>query len=87
MCTLLSSGLTKKNLFLFYKVLIALQEKKIKYESELIDIHAGDQDAPWYMLLNPAGTVPVLQDGGTIITESEDIVQYVDKEFPTSERS
>lgn len=68
------------------KVLIALQEKEVKYKAVLIDIHNGDQDTPKYMRLNPAGLVPMLQDGDKFVKESEDIVEYIDREFPTDSK-
>ncbi|KAK7481716.1 hypothetical protein BaRGS_00027089 [Batillaria attramentaria] len=65
------------------KVLVALQEKEVKFEGVIIDIQKKVQQLEaWYMRINPAGAVPVLQDGEKIIRESEDIVDYIDREFP-----
>ena len=65
------------------QVVIALQEKEVKYEPVIIDIHNGEQNQAWFLRLNSSGVVPTLQDGEKIITESEDIVDYIDREFPT----
>nr|KAG5695543.1 hypothetical protein BaRGS_033965 [Batillaria attramentaria] len=52
----------------------------VAYESVLIDIHGSKpQKEAWYLRLNPNGTVPTLQDGDVIVTESEDIVTHVGK--------
>nr|KAG5695542.1 hypothetical protein BaRGS_033964 [Batillaria attramentaria] len=65
------------------RVLVALQEKEVKFEGVIIDIQKKVQQLEaWYMRINPAGAVPVLQDGEKIIRESEDIVDYIDREFP-----
>lgn len=48
----------------------------------MIDIHTGHQYDPWYMRMNPAGTVPTLQDGEKIIKDSEEIISYIDRKYP-----
>ncbi|XP_025115658.1 ganglioside-induced differentiation-associated protein 1-like [Pomacea canaliculata] len=68
------------------KVLIALQEKNVKYDSHTIEVHKGQQLEPWYMRINSAGQVPTLQDGEKIVKESEDIVDYIDREFPNDSK-
>ena len=55
----------------------------MEYEPVIVSIHAGEQNEAWYMRITSAGVVPVLQDGEKIIKESENIVDYIDKEFPT----
>ena len=65
------------------QVLITLQEKEVEYEPVIVSIHTGEQNEAWYMRITSAGVVPVLQDGEKIIKESENIVDYIDREFPT----
>ena len=46
-------------------------------------IHAGEQNDPAYMRMNPAGQVPVLKDGKKIVTDSDAIIRYVDENVHT----
>ena len=48
----------------------------------MVFIHLGDQNEDWFLRMNPGGQVPVLKDGEKVITESENIVDYVDKHCP-----
>ena len=46
----------------------------------LIDLH----DKPsWYLKVNPAGTAPAVQFGDKVIGDSYEMVQYLDKTYPT----
>lgn len=49
----------------------------------VVNIHGGEQIQAWYMRMTSTGVVPILQDGEKIIKESENIVDYIDREFPT----
>ena len=58
---------------------IALAEKELAYETVLIDL----QNRPaWLYELNPVGKVPVLDDDGFVLPESEVIMAYLDERFP-----
>ncbi len=37
----------------------------------------GVNDEPWYLALNPNGTVPTIDDGGVVVWESNAIVRYL----------
>lgn len=37
---------------------------------------------PWYMRLNPGGTIPTLVDGDTAVPDSREILRYVDANLP-----
>lgn len=37
----------------------------------------GGNDAPWYLAMNPNGTVPTIDDGDTIVWESNAVVRYL----------
>ncbi|KAG8180090.1 hypothetical protein JTE90_027870 [Oedothorax gibbosus] len=63
------------------KVVFALNEKKIKYKSRLVDLNIGEQLEPWFIKLNPKSEVPVLQDGVKIIPDSRRIIDYLEDNF------
>lgn len=61
------------------KVRLTLREKGMA--SELIEV------SPWehgeeYLALNPAGEVPVLEDGSLVICDSQAIVEYLEDAYP-----
>ncbi len=64
------------------KVRLVLAEKGLDYESELLDLLAGDQFAPEYVAKNPAAVVPTLEDGGRVFVESTLINEYLDEAYP-----
>ena len=65
-----------------YRVRIALALKGLRYESRLVDLRHHDQLTPEFAQKNPARLVPVLDDGGTLITQSLAIVEYLDETHP-----
>ena len=44
----------------------------------------GEGREQWFLEINPAGKVPVLDDGGTIITESAAICLHLAEKYPQS---
>jgi glutathione S-transferase len=60
------------------KVRIGLAEKKLDWDSCLIDLQKGEQFSPEYLRLNPNGVVPTLDHDGFIVIESTIILQYID---------
>lgn len=64
------------------KVRLVLAEKDLAYASELLDLQRGDQFAPAYLALNPAGVVPTLEDQGGVYVESTLINEYLDDAYP-----
>lgn len=64
------------------KVRLALAEKKLPYESKLLNLQNGDQFDPAYLKLNPKAVVPTLEDGGRIYLESSLINEYLDDAYP-----
>ncbi|MEG8220501.1 maleylacetoacetate isomerase [Sphingobium sp. LB126] len=65
-----------------YRVRIALNLKGLDYESRSYRLRGGEQRAPDYLGLNPAGLVPTLQIDGHILTQSLAIIDYLDARFP-----
>lgn len=60
---------------------MALHEKKLPFESHIINLIKGQQYEPWFLQLNPKGEVPVLQDTGKIIPDSTRIIDYLEDNF------
>ena len=67
-----------------YRLRIALALKGLGYES--VPVHllkdGGEQHSPAYRAVNPAGLVPVLQDGDAVLTQSVAIMEYLDEAYP-----
>lgn len=64
------------------KVRIALAEKGLAFEGEILDLQAGDQHRPDYAKLNANEVVPTLIDDGKVLIESTLICEYLDEAFP-----
>lgn len=65
------------------KLRIFLNLKNIPWVSHPIDLPGHDNMQPWFLGINPRGLVPVLVDDGAVHIESNDIIQYLEKKFPT----
>ena len=63
------------------KVRIALTEKGLEWESQMLQLN-GDQFDPAYLALNPNAVVPTLIHNGRTIIESTVIMQYLEDAFP-----
>jgi len=64
------------------KARLALHEKGLEWDGEILDLHRGDQHRPEYLQLNPNGVVPTLVHDGRVIIESTLIIEYLDETFP-----
>jgi len=64
-----------------YRVRIALNLKRVDYESRPIDLRAGDQQSSDYQALNPQGFVPMLEIDGQRLTQSIAIIAYLDLRY------
>lgn len=64
------------------KVLIALHEKGIPFESRWVDLHRFEQHDPAYLKINPEGQVPALVHDGQIITQTSVINEYLEDAYP-----
>lgn len=68
------------------KALMALEEKKISFESELVDLREEAARAK-YREIYPLGKVPLLVlDDGHLIPESSIIIEYLDTHFDNGTR-
>ena len=64
------------------KVRLALVEKGLAFDGEVLDLQRGDQHRPGYAKLNPNEVVPTLVHDGKVIIESTLIIEYLDEAFP-----
>jgi glutathione S-transferase len=60
----------------------ALQELDVPFDSVVVDMRTGAHKSPGFLALNPAGKLPVLVDGDTVLTESIAIVLYLCEKYP-----
>jgi glutathione S-transferase len=58
---------------------IALAEKRIEYETVVIDL---DDRPAWIYEKNPLGRVPVIEEGAFVLAESAVIDEYLNERFP-----
>src|ERR1700751_4808579 len=67
-----------------YRVRIALNLKGLRAEHLPHHLRRGEQCAPAYLLINPQGLVPTLEDDtGAIITQSLAIIEWLEETHPT----
>jgi len=59
------------------RVLWALEEMGLPYEIVGLDHPNHDLDSPAYRALNPFGQIPVIDDGGVVVSESGAILLYL----------
>jgi glutathione S-transferase len=64
------------------KARLALTEKRLPWDGEILDLQRGDQHRPDYRKLNPNSVVPTLVHDGKVIIESTLIIEYLDEAFP-----
>lgn len=60
---------------------ITLSELGLEYEGYLVNLQAAEHASEEFHRLNPKGVVPVLVHDGTVITNSVDIIAYLDENF------
>ena len=59
------------------KVALFLEEAGIAYEPIPIDTRKGQQFAPEFLAVNPNAKVPAIDDGGTVVFDSNAILLYL----------
>ncbi len=65
-----------------YRVRIVLNLKGVAYETRSHALRAGEQRAPSYLAVNPAGLVPALEVGDLRLGQSLAIIEYLDALHP-----
>jgi maleylacetoacetate isomerase len=66
-----------------FRVRIALNLKKLDYESAFIHLRRGDQRQPSFRGVNPQGLVPALEIDDTVLIQSLPIIEYLEETHPT----
>jgi glutathione S-transferase len=64
------------------KVRGQLAEKGIDWTSHELDLRSGGARTPEFLTLNPKGVVPVIVHNGTVVAESNIIMEYIEDAFP-----
>jgi maleylacetoacetate isomerase len=64
-----------------YRVRIALNLKRVDYESRSVGLADGAQRSEDYRAVNPQGLVPALEIDGLTLTQSLSIAVYLDQKF------
>jgi glutathione S-transferase len=60
----------------------ALHELGVPFETVSVNLAKGEHRTPEFLRLNPAGKLPVLVDGETVLTESVAIAVYLAEKYP-----
>jgi glutathione S-transferase len=65
-----------------FKVLFAAHQLGIDYELQFVDLFKGQQNTPEFRALNPHSRMPVLEEDGYVLWESNAIVNYLASKRP-----
>ena len=64
------------------KVIALAEHLQIEHETRLVDLTKGEQTKPEFTALNPNQRMPVLEDDGFVLWESNAILQYLASKKP-----
>lgn len=64
------------------KVWLALEEKRVPYKVEKVNMNCYGEKPDWFWKMQPSGGIPVAKVNGVVIKESNDILQAIEQEFP-----
>ncbi len=64
------------------RVTIALEEKGLPWTAHAINLFTQENTSDEYFRINPKGLVPALVHDGVVVTESMDILRYLEERFP-----
>lgn len=60
---------------------LMLRLLQLPYEFRPVDLAGGEQKGAAFLRLNPFGTVPVIEDGGTVVADSVAILVYLASKY------
>jgi len=60
-----------------FRIRWLLRELELSYEERVLDYYSRDRHQPDYRRINPMGSVPAMEDGGLVLTESGAIINYI----------
>jgi glutathione S-transferase len=60
-----------------FRVVWLLEEMGLPYRVRDVDLLAGVENDPEFLAVNPAGFIPAIQDGDTVVVESIAIMEYL----------
>nr|AAC50036.1 glutathione S-transferase [Coccomyxa sp. PA] len=66
-----------------WRVLIALKEKGLEFDSRLIEFSKGEHKSEDILKLNPRGQVPTFVDGDVVVNESLAALLYIQDKYPS----
>lgn len=64
------------------RVRITAAEKKIAWESHVVNLMKRENLEDWFLRINPKGLVPVIICDGVVVNESNDIMLYLEDKYP-----
>jgi len=65
-----------------WRVLLALEYKRLPYESHLLQFSRQEHKSPQILAMNFRGRVPIIKDNGYVAFESLAILYYLDRKYP-----
>jgi glutathione S-transferase len=65
-----------------WSVQLALEFKRLSYNSHLLRFDRQDHQSPQMLAMNPRGRLPVLRDNDYVVFESLAILYYLDLKYP-----
>lgn len=66
-----------------HRLRIALNLKGVTVQYVAVDLRTERHLAPEFKALNPQGLVPALEVGGTVLTQSPAIIEWLEERYPT----
>ena len=57
-----------------------MNEKQINFDVHVVNLPGRETQSPWYLKINPKGEVPALKHGDRIISGSDNILEYIEKQ-------
>ncbi len=64
-----------------YKIRLFLSLLGIEHEKVPIDLRSGESRKPEFLIKNPRGQIPVLEDNGTVVWDSQAILVYLARRY------